>query len=95
MLFILLGLIAADGSINWDCPCLGGMASGPCGVDFREAFSCFHYSKADPKGSVVLDFSFNVIDNSNIATICKYFHTKVAQVLLGRLRAFSTPTSIH
>lgn len=27
------------------------MASGPCGVEFREAFSCFHYSKAEPKGS--------------------------------------------
>ena len=27
------------------------MAVGPCGVDFREAFSCFHYSEADPKGS--------------------------------------------
>lgn len=27
------------------------MASGPCGVEFRNAFSCFHYSKAEPKGS--------------------------------------------
>ena len=27
------------------------MAVGPCGVEFREAFSCFHYSEADPKGS--------------------------------------------
>ena len=31
------------------------MASGPCGVDFREAFGCFHYSKADPKGSDCYD----------------------------------------
>ncbi|CAG9789036.1 unnamed protein product [Diatraea saccharalis] len=45
------GLIAPDGSINWGCPCLGGMATGPCGVQFRDAFSCFHYSEADPKGS--------------------------------------------
>ncbi|KAH9641534.1 hypothetical protein HF086_011426 [Spodoptera exigua] len=58
------GLILADGSINWGCPCLGGMATGPCGSQFREAFSCFHYSHcwnahaklecysdADPKGS--------------------------------------------
>ncbi|KAJ4451605.1 Mitochondrial intermembrane space import and assembly protein 40-B [Periplaneta americana] len=45
------GLILADGSINWSCPCLGGMATGPCGVEFREAFSCFHYSEAEPKGS--------------------------------------------
>ncbi|XP_039947884.1 mitochondrial intermembrane space import and assembly protein 40-B [Bactrocera neohumeralis] len=45
------GLITSDGEINWGCPCLGGMATGPCGVEFRDAFSCFHYSKADPKGS--------------------------------------------
>ncbi|GAB1524684.1 Oxidoreductase [Rhizoctonia solani] len=38
------------GEINWDCPCLGGMAHGPCGPEFREAFSCFVYSKEDPKG---------------------------------------------
>lgn len=45
------GLITKDGDINWSCPCLGGMATGPCGVEFREAFSCFHYSEAEPKGS--------------------------------------------
>ncbi|XP_022199842.1 mitochondrial intermembrane space import and assembly protein 40-B [Nilaparvata lugens] len=49
------GLILADGSINWNCPCLGGMATGPCGVQFREAFSCFHYSKEEPKGSECFD----------------------------------------
>jgi intermembrane space import and assembly protein 40 len=38
------------GEINWDCPCLGGMAHGPCGEEFREAFSCFVYSKEEPKG---------------------------------------------
>lgn len=37
------GLILDNGEINWNCPCLGGMATGPCGVEFREAFSCFHY----------------------------------------------------
>lgn len=37
------GLMLPNGEINWDCPCLGGMATGPCGVEFREAFSCFHY----------------------------------------------------
>ncbi|XP_023298424.1 mitochondrial intermembrane space import and assembly protein 40-B [Lucilia cuprina] len=45
------GLITKDGEINWSCPCLGGMATGPCGVEFREAFSCFHNSEAEPKGS--------------------------------------------
>ena len=31
------------------------MATGPCGVEFREAFSCFHYSEAEPKGSDCYD----------------------------------------
>ncbi|EPQ57491.1 hypothetical protein GLOTRDRAFT_74323 [Gloeophyllum trabeum ATCC 11539] len=38
------------GEINWDCPCLGGMAHGPCGLQFREAFSCFVFSEQEPKG---------------------------------------------
>ena len=38
-----VGLITKDGEINWGCPCLGNMPSGPCGAEFREAFSCFHY----------------------------------------------------
>ncbi|TFK44782.1 hypothetical protein BDQ12DRAFT_730805 [Crucibulum laeve] len=38
------------GEINWDCPCLGGMAHGPCGPEFREAFSCFIFSEDEPKG---------------------------------------------
>lgn len=38
------------GEINWDCPCLGGMAYGPCGEEFRTAFSCFVYSTDEPKG---------------------------------------------
>ncbi|KAM0730158.1 Mitochondrial intermembrane space import and assembly protein 40 [Formica fusca] len=45
------GLLLPNGEINWNCPCLGGMPTGPCGLEFREAFSCFHYSTADPKGS--------------------------------------------
>lgn len=38
------------GEINWDCECLGGMAYGPCGEEFKEAFACFVYSGAEPKG---------------------------------------------
>ncbi|KAG0208847.1 Oxidoreductase [Mortierella sp. GBA30] len=38
------------GEINWDCPCLGGMAKPPCGEAFKEAFSCFVFSKTEPKG---------------------------------------------
>ena len=37
-----VGVIGKDGDINWGCPCLGGMPVGPCGVEFRDAFSCFH-----------------------------------------------------
>ncbi len=47
----LEGLIKANGEINWDCPCLQGMAYGPCGEQFKAAFSCFHYSEAEPKGT--------------------------------------------
>lgn len=43
------------GEINWDCPCLGGMAHGPCGEEFRAAFSCFVYSKEEPKGVDCID----------------------------------------
>lgn len=36
------GIILPNGDINWDCPCLGGMAHGSCGQEFKDAFSCFH-----------------------------------------------------
>ncbi|KAI2805745.1 hypothetical protein RDWZM_008917 [Blomia tropicalis] len=49
------GLIKPNGDINFSCPCLGGMASGPCGSEFREAFSCFHYSESEVKGSECVD----------------------------------------
>ncbi|TKC53168.1 hypothetical protein EI555_006667 [Monodon monoceros] len=31
------------------------MASGPCGEQFKVAFSCFHYSTEDVKGSDCVD----------------------------------------
>lgn len=43
------------GEINWDCPCLGGMAHGPCGEEFKSAFSCFVYSTEEPKGMDCVD----------------------------------------
>ncbi|KAF1354218.1 hypothetical protein EJ07DRAFT_91779, partial [Lizonia empirigonia] len=43
------------GEINWDCPCLGGMATGPCGDEFKAAFSCFVFSKEEPKGMDCID----------------------------------------
>ncbi|MCJ8744211.1 hypothetical protein PDJAM_G00116000 [Pangasius djambal] len=50
------GLILPNGDINWNCPCLGGMASGPCGQQFKDAFSCFHYSKEEVKGSECVEY---------------------------------------
>ena len=46
----ITGLIRADGSINWECPCLGNMISGPCGVEVRDFFSCFHNSSTKEDG---------------------------------------------
>lgn len=43
------------GEINWDCPCLGGMADGPCGPQFKAAFSCFVFSTEEPKGMDCID----------------------------------------
>ncbi|KAI8866264.1 hypothetical protein GQ42DRAFT_165622 [Ramicandelaber brevisporus] len=48
-------LINEQGEINWDCPCLGGMAQGTCGEQFKEAFSCFVYSTEEPKGIDCVD----------------------------------------
>jgi intermembrane space import and assembly protein 40 len=49
------GVILPNGEINWECPCLGGMPQGPCGQEFKDAFSCFHYSTAEEKGSDCID----------------------------------------
>lgn len=49
------GLIKANGEINWECPCLGGMATGVCGGQFKDAFSCFHVSQSEPKGSECIE----------------------------------------
>ncbi|EGD81593.1 hypothetical protein PTSG_02308 [Salpingoeca rosetta] len=43
--------VGPSGEIDWDCPCLQGMADGPCGETFKAAFSCFVYSQAEEKGS--------------------------------------------
>lgn len=42
-------------TINWDCPCLGGMAQGPCGEEFKSAFSCFVFSEEEVKGVDCID----------------------------------------
>ncbi|KAH7246921.1 hypothetical protein B0J15DRAFT_402042 [Fusarium solani] len=43
------------GEFNWDCSCLGGMAHGPCGEEFKSAFSCFMLSNDEPKGMNCID----------------------------------------
>ena len=48
------GILNPDGSINWNCPCLGGMPSGPCGVEFRTAFECFHYRWGDERRTIAV-----------------------------------------
>lgn len=60
----------ATGEINWDCPCLGGMAHGPCGEEFRAAFSCFVFSEEEPKG-------MNCIDNFKGMQDCFRAHPDV------------------
>lgn len=42
------GLINEFPSLSHQC--LGGMPHGPCGEQFRAAFSCFVYSEQEPKG---------------------------------------------
>uniref|UniRef100_A0A2I2YQN4 Coiled-coil-helix-coiled-coil-helix domain containing 4 n=1 Tax=Gorilla gorilla gorilla TaxID=9595 RepID=A0A2I2YQN4_GORGO len=49
------GSMLPNEDINWNCPCLGGMASGPCGEQFKLAFFCFHYSAEDLKGKDCVD----------------------------------------
>ena len=34
---------------------VGGLPEGPCGKEFKESFSCFHYSESEPKGSECID----------------------------------------
>ena len=44
------GAVRSDGTIAWDCPCLGTQAIGPCSAQFRKAFSCYQNSCQEPKG---------------------------------------------
>lgn len=57
------------GEINWDCPCLGGMAHGPCGEEFKAAFSCFVYSNDEPKGIDCIEKFKFVLSLVNLAII--------------------------
>lgn len=58
------------GEINFDCPCLGGMAHGPCGEEFKAAFSCFVYSDQEPKGIECVDkFQYVILFHAQHGTI--------------------------
>ncbi|UJR33216.1 hypothetical protein I4U23_020671 [Adineta vaga] len=45
------GAVKSDGTILWDCPCLGTQAIGPCSSQFRAAFTCYQNSNKEAKGS--------------------------------------------
>ncbi|KAI6661067.1 hypothetical protein LOD99_13789 [Oopsacas minuta] len=49
------GIILPTGDINWKCPCLGGIADSPCGEEFKDAFTCFHYSEGEIKGAECIE----------------------------------------
>lgn len=68
------------GEINWDCPCLGGMAHGPCGEEFKAAFSCFVYSTEEPKGMDCID-KFKFVQSDLSA-----YHSECSHVLTLRYR---------
>jgi mitochondrial intermembrane space import and assembly protein 40 len=64
------------GEINWDCPCLGGMAHGPCGEEFKAAFSCFVYSTEEPKGMDCIEkFKFVSSSTTNYPSCQKHLLT--------------------
>lgn len=37
------------GEINWDCPCMGNNAKGPCAELFKQAFRCFIKNQDTPE----------------------------------------------
>ena len=84
------GVILPNGEINWLCPCLGGLATGPCGVPFRNAFSCFHFSRTDPKGSDCLN-AFKVMQDCMVKHPKLYKNESVPQPLLSNQEASGDP----
>jgi intermembrane space import and assembly protein 40 len=59
------------GEINWDCPCLGGMAHGPCGEEFKTAFSCFVYSDQEPKGMDCIE-KFQYVTTHSVSSFVRF-----------------------
>lgn len=48
-IYIILGAILPDGSINWDCPCIARDLTGPCGYQMRQALACYTEGAASPE----------------------------------------------
>lgn len=45
---------------------MGGMADGPCGEDFKTAFSCFVFSEQEPKGMDCIEKFQYVLSNDGL-----------------------------
>eukprot|EP00053_Salpingoeca_punica_P001590 m.34148 g.34148 ORF g.34148 m.34148 type:complete len:135 (+) comp11108_c0_seq1:157-561(+) len=69
--------LGPDGEIDWDCPCLQGMASTVCGEDFKAAFSCFVNSKSEVKGSECIEY-FGKLHECMAANVDKYEKPKAS-----------------
>lgn len=86
------------GEINWDCPCLGGMAHGPCGEEFKAAFSCFVYSSEEPKGIDCIDkFKYELtptyIPASTSTDVCPFlFTTGACRTVSDSILTFMVPS---
>lgn len=44
------------------CPCVDDLKAGPCGELFVSTFTCYHKSRAEPKGCDCLDVSLAFAD---------------------------------
>lgn len=66
------GAVLSDGTIAWDCPCLGTQAIGPCSVPFRAAFSCYQNSNREQKGAFDRREQIDGTDLSSRFWLCRW-----------------------
>ena len=66
------GALRSDGTIAWDCPCLGTQAIGPCSVLFRTAFSCYQNSNRERKGAFDHSRQIGGVDLSSRFWLCRW-----------------------
>ncbi|KAL2670710.1 hypothetical protein Neosp_014509 [[Neocosmospora] mangrovei] len=72
------------GEFNWDCSCLGGMAHGPCGEEFKSSFSCFMLSTEQPKGMNCIEH-FKYVENQDMHMVMQECFKKYPDVYGGEL----------